>query len=205
MRTKVTLALVFLNVALFVYIFKFERSRDPIDPQTSSVLGPEAANIRTLRVTSTAPGASFTLERRRDSWFLTQPFEWPANLHAASAIVHDLQLLRHESVFKVADLAKNGLSLADYGLDKPRLTVAFSSVDPAARVSALKSSQRSARQLASVAWSEHTEATSERRQSRMKPRDLPVSGSCGSRARKSASSDTQCGGYLKRATSRIST
>ncbi len=132
MRTKVTLALVFLNVALFVYIFKFERSRDPIDPQTSSVLGPEAANIRTLRVTSTAPGASFTLERRRDSWFLTQPFEWPANLHAASAIVHDLQLLRHESVFKVADLAKNGLSLADYGLDKPRLTVAFSSVDPAA-------------------------------------------------------------------------
>jgi hypothetical protein len=133
MRTKVTLALVFLNVALFVYIFKFERAPGgPLGADSGRVLGPETADIRSLEIRSAAPGGSFALERRRDTWFLTQPFEWPANLHAASSIVHDLQLLRHESVFKVADLAKNNLSLADYGLDRPRLTVAFSSVDPAA-------------------------------------------------------------------------
>ncbi|MBL9199615.1 MAG: DUF4340 domain-containing protein [Opitutaceae bacterium] len=133
MRTKVTLALLFLNAVLFFFIFKFERPsrlKQLAEETQRRVLGPEAADIRSLEITGAAPGAAFALERRRDTWFLTQPHEWPANLHAAKAIVHDLQLLEHESAFAVADLPKSGLSLADYGLDKPRLSVAFSSVDP---------------------------------------------------------------------------
>jgi hypothetical protein len=95
------------------------------------VLGAEAADIRSIDVTSTAPGGSFSLERKRDTWSLTKPLDWPANPHAASTIVHQLQLLEHETAFAVADLAKNNLSLADYGLDKPKIIVAFSSSDPA--------------------------------------------------------------------------
>ncbi len=136
MRTKVTLALLFLNVALFFYIYKVElptrgAGSGPVG-RDGLVLGAEAADIRSLVVTSTVAGGSFTLERRRDTWFLTKPFEWPANLHAASAIVHDLQRLKSESTFEVAKLGDTGLSLADYGLDKPKITVALSSVDPAA-------------------------------------------------------------------------
>lgn len=133
MRTKVTLALLFLNAVLFFFIFKFElptRRKEEAKESQRRVLGPEAADIRSLEIAGTAPGTSFALERRRDTWFLTKPYEWPANLHAAKAIVHDLQLLEHDSVFPVAELGKSGLSLADYGLDKPRLSVAFSSVDP---------------------------------------------------------------------------
>ena len=134
MRTKVTLVLIFLNVALFFFIFKFERNwRTEAASREARrrVLGPEAADIRSLEVTSTAVGGSFSLERTRDTWFLTKPLDWPANPHAASTIVHELQLLEHETAFAVADLPKNNLSLADYGLEKPKIIVTFSSRDPA--------------------------------------------------------------------------
>jgi hypothetical protein len=135
MRTKVTLVLVFLNVALFFFIFKFERHwRTEAASQESRrrVLGPEAADIRTLGITGTALPAPVRLERRRDTWFMTEPFEWPANPHSAGGIVNELQLLEHEASFAVADLAQNKQSLGDFGLAQPRLTVAFASGDPAA-------------------------------------------------------------------------
>ncbi|WP_414659993.1 DUF4340 domain-containing protein [Horticoccus sp. 23ND18S-11] len=133
MRTKVTLVLIFLNVALFFFIFKFERNwrTESRGLETRRrVLGAEAADIRSLVVTSSAPGASYSLERKRDAWSLTKPLDWPANAHAVGAIVNELQLLEHETAFAVSDLAKNNLSLADYGLDKPKIVVAFSSSDP---------------------------------------------------------------------------
>ena len=132
MRTKVTLVLVFLNVALFFFIFKFERPwmTDPRarDARTR-VLGPEAADIRSLELTSTVPGGSFSLARRGDAWWLTKPLEWPANLYAVNSIIHELQLLENVSSFSAKDLASNSMSLADYGLDHPKLTVAFASGD----------------------------------------------------------------------------
>ena len=135
MRTKVTLVLVFLNVALFFFIFKFERNwrteRASLETRRR-VLGPEVADLRALTITSTAPGASFSLARRGDAWGLTAPLEWPANPHAAHSLINELQLLNHISSFNVADLAQNNQKLADYGLEKPRLTVAFSSSESGA-------------------------------------------------------------------------
>ena len=135
MRPKVTLVLIFLNVALFFFIFKFERTwRTEAASREAKrrVLGPEAANIRSLEVTSAAPAGSFGMERERDTWFLTKPLDrWPANSHAVSGILHGLELLEHETSFAVADLSKNNQTLADFGLLKPKLTVAFSSGDPA--------------------------------------------------------------------------
>jgi hypothetical protein len=130
-RTKVTLVLVFLNVALFFFIFKFERqwmtgarARDA----RSRILGPEAADIRSLEIKSTVAGATtISLARRGDTWWLTQPLEWPANPHAVSSIIHELQLLENVSSFSTKDLASNSMTLADYGLDRPKLTVTFAS------------------------------------------------------------------------------
>ena len=133
MRTKVTLFLIFLNVALFFFIFKIDgkwdtdgRARDA----RTRVLGPEAADIRKLEISSTAPGATpVALMRRGDTWWLTKPFEWPANPYAASAIVNELKLLEHVSSFSTKDLPANSMSLADYGLAPPKLTVTFASGD----------------------------------------------------------------------------
>ncbi|PTX90663.1 DUF4340 domain-containing protein [Opitutus sp. ER46] len=131
MRTKVTLVLIFLNVALFFFIFRFERAwrtEDALREARRRVLGAETTEIRTLSVTSTtATGASYTMVRQRDVWVLTDPLDWPANQYAAQNIVAQLQLLENETSFAVSDILKSGRSLADYGLDKPRLTVAFTS------------------------------------------------------------------------------
>ncbi len=128
MRTKVTLVLLFLNVALFFFIFRFERrwrTEDSWKESRRRVLGPEAADIRTLTITGS--GRDIALTKRGDTWFVTKPIEWPANPNAVNRIVNDLQFLEHETSFYVRDLEKNGQSLADYGLDHPKLTVAFAS------------------------------------------------------------------------------
>ncbi|MEY4940438.1 MAG: hypothetical protein RIQ93_2173 [Verrucomicrobiota bacterium] len=136
MRTKVTLVLIFLNVALFFFIFKFERNWRTEAASLEArrrVLGSEAADIRSLEVTSTAPGGSFGLVRHRDAWMLTKPLDWPANPNAVRSIINELQFLEHETSFPTKDLGKNNNpTFADYGVEKPKLTVAFTSGDPAA-------------------------------------------------------------------------
>ena len=86
MRTKVTLVLVFLNVALFFFIFKFERNwrteRASLEARRR-VLGPEAADIRSLTVRNPA-GVLYTLNRAGETWQLAQPLDWPANPAAVS-------------------------------------------------------------------------------------------------------------------------
>ncbi len=135
MRTKVTLVLIFLNVALFFFIFKFERNWRTETASLEArrrVLGPEAADIRSIEVTGATPETSFSLVRVRDTWALKSPLDWPANPRAAGSIVNELQLLEHEASFRVSDLARNNQTLADFGLDRPKLTVAFASGDPTA-------------------------------------------------------------------------
>lgn len=127
MRTKVTLVLVFLNVALFFFIFKFERGWRTEQASLEArrrVLGPETADLRSIRIDG--PGLTpVNLVRSGDNWALTEPLEWPANPHAVSRIVNELQFLEHETSFSVADLERNNQSLADYGLDAPKLSVTF--------------------------------------------------------------------------------
>jgi hypothetical protein len=132
MRTKVTLVLLFLNLALFFFIFHFERSwrTDRVAMEVRHrVLGSEAADIRALELTR-AGGPAVRLERRGGDWFLTAPLEWRANPQAVNRIVSDLQFLKNETSFSVRDLASHDISLADYGLDHPALTVTFVSGGP---------------------------------------------------------------------------
>ena len=89
------------------------------------VLGPESVNIQSLEIATA--GRTVRLVKHGEVWSLTQPLDWPANPLAVSGIVQDLALLEQKASFNVADLANNKLSLADYGLDKPKLTVVFTS------------------------------------------------------------------------------
>ncbi|MCF3650367.1 DUF4340 domain-containing protein [Synoicihabitans lomoniglobus] len=134
MRTKVTLVLVFLNVALFFFIFGFERKwrTDQIAQESRRrVLGAEAANIQFLEIAGPSLESPIRLQRTGDTWQVTSPYEWPANPFAVSRIVSELQFLEHETTYEVANLGITGLSLTDYGLAEPALRVSFSSAaDP---------------------------------------------------------------------------
>ena len=129
MRSKVTVVLLFLNVVLFFYIFQYEekwRAEQKGLESRRRVLGPESAAIDSLTRTSRT-GAALKLERRGEAWWLTQPYEWPANPNAVTRIINELQFLEHDTSFAVADLAKSGQSLADYGLSDPAITLTFTS------------------------------------------------------------------------------
>ena len=129
MRSKVTVVLLFLNVVLFAYIYFYDKPR--IDELKNlearrRVYGPEVATIEALTRTNRA-GETVKLEKRTDSWWLTAPYEWPADHNAIAGITNTLQLLEHETSFPIAELAQSGRSLADYGLADPALTLQFKS------------------------------------------------------------------------------
>lgn len=129
MRTKVTLVLIFLNLVLFYYIFYFEdrwkKDREMLEARRR-VLPPEIAGMDSFSRTSRS-GQVVRLEKdkRGDNWWLTQPYEWPANLNSVVRIHNELQFLENQTKFKVADLPKTGLSLADYGLAQPAMTIVY--------------------------------------------------------------------------------
>lgn len=129
MRSKVTVVLLFLNVVLFAYIYWYDLPR--IDAQKNlearrTVLPTEIATMDSLTRT-TKTGEVMKLEKRDKTWWITKPYEWPANPDAVAHIHNELQFLQNKSSFPVADLANNNQSLADYGLAEPAVVLEFTS------------------------------------------------------------------------------
>ena len=128
MRTKVTLVLLLLNVALLaviLYARREWRTEQDLALRSRRVLGAEVIGITTLEITSSGTDNKIRLERPAENapWELKSPIHWPANDHAVRRIIHELEFLEPQTSFPVAGLEKNGQSLADYGLEKPRLTL----------------------------------------------------------------------------------
>jgi hypothetical protein len=150
-RSKFTLVLLALNLALFGYLLLSERpwsATQRIEENRRRVLGPEAADLAALEIAvqpapgdNAAPGPApapslVRLERREGSWFLAAPLDWPANDFAVRRILNELQFLEHETSFPVSDLARNGQTLADFGLDQPRVVVTATPAAPDASATA---------------------------------------------------------------------
>lgn len=129
MRSKITLALFLLNLAVFGFLALSERpwsATGRMEDNRRRVLGPEAANLSALEIglvanpgTDDSASRSLRLERRSETWFITSPVEWPANEFAVRRILNELQFLEHETSFLVADLPRLNQTLADFGLDQP--------------------------------------------------------------------------------------
>jgi len=127
MRSKVTVVLLFLNVVLLYYIFHFEkawREEKVLTEARKRVYGPEVSTIDSLTRTSRT-GSSLKIEKKLETWWLTEPYDWPANPNAVSRMLNELQFLDHETSFSVADLTKTGRTLDEYGLEKPAFTLTF--------------------------------------------------------------------------------
>src|SRR6188768_1082251 len=124
MRSKVTVVLLFLNVVLFAYIYWFDHPLLPKDDTRRAVLPTEIASMDSLTRT-TRTGEVVKLEKRGETWWMTKPYEWPANPDAVAHVHNELQFLQNQTSFPVADLARNNQSLADYGLLEPAVRVEF--------------------------------------------------------------------------------
>ncbi len=139
MRSKFTLLLLALNLALLGYLAVTERwiTPDKVEENRKRVLGPEAADLSEIEIAThlspsspapaSAPSPESVIRIKRDaksgSWLLSSPLDWPANDFAVRLILNQLQFLENETSFLVSDLARNGQTLADYGLAEPRIVV----------------------------------------------------------------------------------
>ncbi len=128
MRSKVTIVLLFLNVVLFFYIFQYEKVTLP-DAHGRRVFGSEISTITALtRTMANAPTVRLALDPAKgNTWWLTQPYDWPADPSAVPSILSELQFLEHETSFPVADLAQSGQTLAEFGLAEPTTLLTFDS------------------------------------------------------------------------------
>ncbi len=130
MRTKVTLILIFLNVALLAVILYTRRewqAEQDLARLGKRVLGNEVIGIRSLEITAAGGDRKIRLERTGENapWELKAPIDWPANDFAIRRIIHELEFLEPHTSFPAGDLEQKGQSLADYGLNPPRLTLTF--------------------------------------------------------------------------------
>ena len=117
MRTKVTLVLLFLNVALFYAIFQFVIWPDKPVEHSRKVLPRQIAALDRLEIRRSDTATTLKLEKRGDTWFLGAPYDWPADRNVVDRLLNELLLLENETSFAVDKLADTGQKLADYGLD----------------------------------------------------------------------------------------
>ena len=118
MRTKATLFLFVLVVALGAVAYYFNREWDVQRIATASrthVLGPDAVDLDFLRMDFSDASTRIELEKKASGWELVEPVRWPANYFAVNRLISDLQTLERESSFAV-----EGSTLADYGLGEPQ-------------------------------------------------------------------------------------
>lgn len=130
MRTKVTLILLLLNVALLAVILYARRewiAEQELARVSKRVLGDEPVGMTSLEITAAGRPGKIRLERASETapWEIKSPIDWPANDFAIRRIIQELQFLEPQTSFAVDGLGKNGQSLADYGLAPAKLTLEF--------------------------------------------------------------------------------
>ncbi len=125
MRTKITLVLLLLNVALFSWIVHTrhrwqleteaaDRARRPFRELT--------VNLQAIEINGTD---KVRLERASGKpWNILSPVDWPANPAAVDAFIAELQNLESKAVL---DPAITGQTFADYDLEKPAYTLVLTS------------------------------------------------------------------------------
>jgi len=117
---KSTIALAVVLIGLGAYIFLVERQRPASDlPEKEDMFAVEADAIEEMTVTATL-GERTVLRKSDGEWQVVEPIATDADPTAPGTITSGLATLEIDSV-----LEENPASVADYGLDPPKIEVAF--------------------------------------------------------------------------------
>ncbi len=128
MRSRSTVIVLVIAALLGAYIFLFERKQPTTverREKAKKLLAFEPADVRKLRIERV--GETVVLEKEEDAWFLRQPLRARADEAEVESILSRLHDVEVERRLEADDGGE--LDPADYGLDPPRLTVAFSAGD----------------------------------------------------------------------------
>jgi len=121
MNNKTTLVAAVVLVGLAAYIYRYEREPVPVSPETKreKVFSFDESKVKSVAVEREGE-LQLRIERGGSGWQITAPTEAPADLGEADTLARNLATLERERV-----VAETGANLADFGLDRPSLTLHF--------------------------------------------------------------------------------
>ncbi len=120
MRFRLTILLLFANIALFVSLWFLERD-------DSDALAPAADTVpfTVLEISGKGIDKPRVLKFENNRWRITAPINWPANLFAVNRIRNQIEFLDREASFSLSEVKQHGHTLAEYGLDDPAYTFRY--------------------------------------------------------------------------------
>jgi hypothetical protein len=121
-RTTLLLLLVVAGLGAYVYWVEYPKSLEEAKKKTLFEFSPGDVTAVTL----TYADREIALQREGDGWRLTKPSEMPADTTAANNLVNAIAECE-----VVKDVAEGSADLAQYGLDKPLVTIKVSLKDRA--------------------------------------------------------------------------
>ncbi|MBR4598285.1 MAG: DUF4340 domain-containing protein [Opitutales bacterium] len=120
MRFKLTAALLFANIAMFLFIWYLEYT-----PALQSQSAGGMADFTVLEISGKTIDKPRILKFENNRWRIVSPIDWPANFYALNRIRNQLEFLEKETCFDISEIEKHGQSIADYGLDDPIFTFKY--------------------------------------------------------------------------------
>lgn len=120
MRFKLTVFLFLANALLAGALWFLERK-----PSVKPVYSDDFAEFTELEISGKNIDRPRVLKLENNRWRIVSPINWSANFYAVSHIRNQLEFLKNEASFSVAEMKKHGQSLSDFGLDAPLLTFKY--------------------------------------------------------------------------------
>ncbi len=127
MRYRITLVLLAISAVLSIWIYSLEKGgaqREDPSADAGGLFGPDILLADRLEVRGPALGEGevrILTKKGNDQWHIEKPMNWPANYYIVNQILNQIQFLPKEYSFTVDSILKAGKTLADYGLQAPRL------------------------------------------------------------------------------------
>lgn len=128
MRFKLTLLLLVLNAIVFAVLYYMDRrvaaSKRYAMEQRVVFSGDLLQSADRISFESAElPDESWTLRKQGGEWRMQEPLEWRANGFSVNRLFSELQLMRWENRFSMKEVSDYGQSLANYGLQEPKVTL----------------------------------------------------------------------------------
>ena len=118
MNSKTTWRLFFAAVAMFAFIWFFERKRPAPIAGATTLVFPNIAASSVTGVEVQTTNYTLRAERTNDAWRLTRPF-YPAQSTPIDAFVTALTSLKKSDLISATEVSEQPGKLKDYGLDPP--------------------------------------------------------------------------------------
>ena len=108
MRLRLTLILIFANIALFTSMWLLER-----EPATTQQRVANTITFTTIEISGKGINEPRILKLKNNGWHITSPISWRANNFAVNRIRNQIEFLERGASFPLSELKTRNYKLSD--------------------------------------------------------------------------------------------